>query len=882
MATKRARPPEATPVRSMATPPSRAMAPERGTTPDGAVFGLPPRFTAFACSRAAATPLNHCRPSSPLVASSRARRGLVSPAAPRRRPSTSFCRDSPPGRPPAAAGESAPDDCWKLLDKRGWTALEQSCCSQESLQAAAEADEVTPGVPDAAKEWVAADMAELLKTKFMDVRINDVISVSRQLFCPHPRMVDTAGVDVLMKPLLTYWLALYEAVFKRVYTVGTNELQRMQLVYLRATPGLGKTHFFLLLCRLPELVQAYDRLPQPDQDDLAEHRKALDWALSSVVFPLTFNGICRVDASTETRLANLKGTRHGGVAKFLPVWLRFLFVGIVPVHTSASWRLFLSSCSRALTTGCLTAVEVEAAAITLFQRLQERSKNGTVTLLVDEIGFCGLLPKSRYKPHASAVEGVRSYLSDFAEVRGGPAGFSTLYLPLLSQQTTKQSLRPLLSGCSLELIPKTTAARALLPGLCTFYLRGSQLVISGKVVFGNMRNGDHPLFSHKGRARLVSLARHCSASVGGHSRVLVCLDDLLREQNPQLPSSSPSKAFIDMAEHIKKAVQRSALQCDDLIFGDDSLDLVATILLGSTVQTRQKVMTEDGKVTVDQLGAEGKLVLSGSSPCRLYMPAASFVDNVLASQSQHPLMETLVDMVECPANDVGSIWEDYHLGWEAAVSQARSLIRRAYKSCTVASVYASSRGPEKLLSDHMFCGQGDALHKIKLNFSIPKTEVASRDVSLLLKMAEDPSMHQELQGTVWRTSTAEEGVDGVIFVPLARSFGRFKKGHLFMVLLSLKSAGPGMDGRYSKKDVRDGFHKAKGVIGASWAQWQDRVVFVFVARRSGPVKNVGSGWDSSCTIVCGLDGLDDLYGRVACDVGMSLELMRKTESEVML
>lgn len=155
-----------------------------------------------------------------------------------------------------AAEESAPENGGKLLDERGWAALVQSCGSQASLEAAAAGAGLGPGVPDPAKERAAADMAALLKAKLMDASIRDVISVSRQVFGPHPRMVHAAGVGVLLQPLLAYWLVLYEAVSMRVYAVGTNELKRMQLVYLRATPGLGKTHFFRLLCRLPELVQA--------------------------------------------------------------------------------------------------------------------------------------------------------------------------------------------------------------------------------------------------------------------------------------------------------------------------------------------------------------------------------------------------------------------------------------------------------------------------------------------------------------------------------------------------------------------------------------------------------------------------------------------------
>lgn len=168
---------------------------------------------------------------------------------------------------------------------------------------------------------------------------------------------------------MVFWLAIYHAVTMRGLSSKPDEQERIKLVFLRATPGLGKTHFFNLLCRVSDLVKAYEELPPSQQDKFASHRIALNWASANIVFPITFNGLCRLDLTVESTLVRLKAAQHGGRGRELPVLLRFLFVGLFPIHTRQTWGMFVRACQTALSCGKLTGVEVREAVDNLFQRL---------------------------------------------------------------------------------------------------------------------------------------------------------------------------------------------------------------------------------------------------------------------------------------------------------------------------------------------------------------------------------------------------------------------------------------------------------------------------------------------------------------------------------
>lgn len=97
-------------------------------------------------------------------------------------------------------------------------------------------------------------MTELLASKFQQATINDVAAVSKRVFLPYPGMVSYVNVTLLLHALLVFWLAIYHAVTKREELPNSQILERIRLIFLRATPGLGKTHFFNLLSRLPDLI----------------------------------------------------------------------------------------------------------------------------------------------------------------------------------------------------------------------------------------------------------------------------------------------------------------------------------------------------------------------------------------------------------------------------------------------------------------------------------------------------------------------------------------------------------------------------------------------------------------------------------------------------
>jgi len=788
------------------------------------------------------------------------------------------------GQPPDAKSAGAtPDsggDDWVLLDKAGWAALEGGLMESVYIDMdAGDGAEPTPEMDDIALKQV---MTELLASKFQQATINDVAAVSKRVFLPYPGMVSSVNVTLLLHALLVFWLAIYHAVTKREKLPNSQILERIRLIFLRATPGLGKTHFFNLLSRLPDLIQAYDLMPVCEQAKYAEHRKALDWASTNLVFPLTFNGLCRLDVGIESSLVKMRAKKHQGYARELPAMLRFLFVGLFPVHTSRSWSLFLRTCQTAFSEETLTAVDVRTAVDILFERLQARTPGKAVILLVDEVGACEALPAGPFKPYSSGGEGVRSILSDFAQVRGGPAAFSTIVISLMYLMTTPVSRRPLRSGYTLKLVPLPAAARFLLPALREFYLRGSQMVIGGKVVFGQLRDNDHAINSRVGRRRLSALARYAASLTCGHARLLAKLAVLLRSHEPFDPESSTEA---DLGTLVEQAAQDSGLTCSTLGFVDKSLQLVAILVMGSLMRSTARVRTEEGLRSLDKLGSDGKIIMSGPFFCRPLMPASSFVTNVQSSLSDHPLIEALRSMVACTAHDIGTIWEDFHLWWEVAVSEARALNRANFKSRTLSEVYASSRsvvgvaGVVPTPSANIFCGSGDILRKVQMDFSTPKKTVASRDLSLLVEMAKQPANHSQLLRTVWRTSTAHPAVDGVVFLRGNVAYGPYPKGALFMVLLSLKSTAPGMDGSFcASSQVPEGWSQVRRIFGPTWEEWKGRVAMLYVLRRecSVDLDDVGES-DASRTIVCCLDGLEDLYGRMIYDVGMSLELLRRAE-----
>lgn len=100
-----------------------------------------------------------------------------------------------------------------------------------------------------------------------------------------------------------------------------------------------------------------------------------------------------------------------------------------------------------------------------------------------------------------------------------------------------------------------------------------------------------------------------------------------------------------------------------------------------------------------------------------------------------------------------------------------------------------------------------------------------------------------------------------------------------MVLLSLKSTAPGMDGSFcANSQVPEGWSQVRRVFGPTWEEWKGRAAMLYVLRRECSVDlDDVSESDASRTIVCCLDGLEDLYGRMIYDVGMSLELLRRAE-----
>lgn len=779
------------------------------------------------------------------------------------------------------AGADADDDDGLMLDEDGWAALEAARGAPAWVELERDAETQLPP-PLVRTEAAEAAIKELMACKFQGAAINDMNAVSLRVFRPTPGFVTSVDVNALLEPLLTYWLALYKAATKEgVYISSDND--RIALIYLKASPGVGKTHFFNLLCRVQEIVESFDRLPAAEQRRLKQHREALEWASSNVVFPLSFNGLCRIDVTVEAALVKMRAKVHDGLAPYLPALLRFLFVALFPFHTKASWLLFRKTCSEALKAGKLTAADLNLAVDKLFRRLQDDTAGGSVVLLVDEIGACDGLPKGSYKPNSSAGEGMRTFLSDFAEQRSGPASFSSLMHGLMTVQSTPLSIRPVVSGYSLQLVSPIMAARFLLPALQEFYRRGSQLVVGGKVAFGSLRDRDQPLDSIAGRARLSALARYCSATTCGHARLLAYFDLILRSRSSaDLSLDSDENTGEDLGKLLDEATKKSGLMCSSLTFGDKELVLVATLFLGSLVDTTEKVRVGSNRMSWDQLGVYGKVILSGEDVCRPLLPASSFVGNVRKSRSSGAMMAALKKMVARQPNDIGSIWEDFHLWWEVAASQARALIHGKTSNCTVSDVYATSReipdpshGP--LPSRHNFCGKGDVLRKMELHFAIPKTTVAARDLTVLLKMAEDRSKHRELLQTVWRTSAGHPGVDGVMFVSYAADYAVRKTGDLFMILLSLKSTSPGMDGAFSKSTIEDGWNKTKAVFGPSWERWADRHALVFVLRRRGSTNLTGKDRYAASTVVCDMDGLEDVYGRVVRDVAMSLELLHKTE-----
>lgn len=251
---------------------------------------------------------------------------------------------------------------------------------------------------------------------------------------------------------------------------------------------------------------------------------------------------------------------------------------------------------------------------------------------------------------------MRTFLSDFAEHRSGPASFSFLMIGLMTVHSTHMSLRPDVSGHSLLLVSPIMAARFLLPALEEFFLRDSQLVVGGKVVFGSLRDQDKPLDSIAGRARLSTLARYCSASTCGHARMLAYFDLILR--SPSLTDLSPNSdgsSGGDLGKLLAEAAKKSGLMCNSLTFDDKELVLVAALLLGSLVDATDKVRAGNDRLSWDQLGVNSKVILYGEDLCRPLVPASSFVGNFRKSRSSGTMMAALKEMVTCRPNDTGSI-----------------------------------------------------------------------------------------------------------------------------------------------------------------------------------------------------------------------------------
>lgn len=501
---------------------------------------------------------------------------------------------------------------------------------------------------------------------------------------------------------------------------------------------------------------------------------------------------------------------------------------------------------------------------------------------MDEIGAREGLPAGPFKPYISDGEGVRSFLSEFAQQHDGPAAFSTILTSLMYEMSTPLSGRPVESGYTLELVSPTTAARFLLPALREFYLRGSQMVVGGKVVFGQLRDDNHALDTPTGRRRLAALARYIASLTCGHSRLLTQVDILLRTYDTSIPLMSSSA---DLGALVERAAESSGLVCSNLGFGDRSLKLVATLFLGLEVQSEANMRTEAGNRTMERLGSEGKIILSGPVLCCPLMPASSFLTNVRSSTSERPLIEALRNMVACDAHDIGTILEDFHLWWEVACSESRTIYRSRYTRRTLYQIYSSARyennsGVVQLPpSADIFCGSSDILRKVQLDFSTPRKTVASRDLSLLLEMAKTPSKHAQLLRTVWRTSTAHRAVDGVIFFKCSRAYGTCRQIDLVMLLLSLKSTAPGMDGSFSASTVVPrAWSDVTDIFGSSWEEWDGRVAMAHILRRNLSVRiDEAEVPGAPRTIVCGLDGLQDLYGRMIFDVGISIELLQKAE-----
>lgn len=151
-------------------------------------------------------------------------------------------------------GEDGDDDDGLMLDQDGWAALEAARGVPAWVELERDAEAQLP-TPSALTEAAEAAVKELTTCKFQGASIHDISAVSLWVFRPTPGFVTSVGAKALLEPLLTYWLALYKAATKEGAYVSRDR-DRIPLVYLKASPGVGETDFFNLICRVQEMVEA--------------------------------------------------------------------------------------------------------------------------------------------------------------------------------------------------------------------------------------------------------------------------------------------------------------------------------------------------------------------------------------------------------------------------------------------------------------------------------------------------------------------------------------------------------------------------------------------------------------------------------------------------
>lgn len=605
-----------------------------------------------------------------------------------------------------------------------------------------------------------------------------------------------------------------------------ESVPRVPLVFFRGESGIGKTY----LAR--ELVRLKDKVANGTDD-----AQVIQFAQDAVVFLLSVNSKFAID-DVDNDLVLLDG------GAFLPLYLRLIYIEMAD-YKKLSWATFLSMAVKALEQGTLSDTYVKDEVRSML-RARRGASDAPLVIIVDELVLCRGLPASKYgAEYAIADDAYRSSLCRMADrCGGGVVGATTVSKAFVVEEASRVTPRDVLPGAFLLPLPVPVSRDILLRAALALWEKGLVFNSLGDVV--RVGAGIRPK-----TAEWNLLLRVLVLVTGGHPR-LVCnlasymsqatlqpkstIKRLLKQAGSSVQRSRPGSPMFGVSAEFTEAILR------DLLLGtphDYFAPVMYQQLLPDGKLLTKPVPRAGGAASVgydydyiSTITAVGLLPYSGDDNKVVVTlpPSTLFSVQMPDDPDALPSLRGLVsDITRSHAALHSTSFETYIVAYDRALSLARYMRREEFKAVTFKDLYQSR-------AKKCFVGSSVLLQQVLVDASVYRENVEyGIDLEQVLELASHPKRRRQVLHSLYVLKDGTWGIDALMFHECVQDCGQYKAGDLIAEARQFKYSLDRSSTRLQSTDVDGGWSKVSVAFKTSWDIWQDRIVYVVLARRKGSV-----------------------------------------------